>query len=92
MLSFRVDNMTCSHCTSTITKALKAVDRDAKVFVDLSAHLVQVESVQADAKKFSEALTEAGYAPVQVEMHRASAAAARASGGCCSGAGACGCN
>jgi len=92
MLSFRVDDMTCGHCASTITKAMKAVDRDAKVAVDLGAHLVQVESAQADARRLSAALTEAGYAPVQVERHRASAAAARAAGGCCSSSGACGCN
>jgi copper chaperone len=71
MLSFRVDDMTCDHCASIITKAMKAVDRDAKVSVDLGAHLVQVESAQADARRFSEALTGAGYAPVQVEMHLA---------------------
>jgi len=93
MLFFRVDDMTCGHCASTITKAMKAVDRDAKVSVDLSARIVQVESARADAKEFSEALAEAGYAPVHVEMHRAGAADARAAGGCCSSsAGACGCN
>jgi copper chaperone len=91
MLTFRVGDMTCGHCASTITKAMKAVDTDAKVSIDLGAHLVQVESARADAKKFGEALAEAGYAPVQVEIRPASAADARAAGGGCCSSGACRC-
>ena len=41
--------MTCGHCVSTITKALKAADKDAKVQIDLATHRVQIEPGAADA-------------------------------------------
>ena len=30
MITFEVNDMTCGHCVSNITKALKATDKDAK--------------------------------------------------------------
>lgn len=30
MIAFEVKDMTCGHCVGTITKAVKAVDRDAR--------------------------------------------------------------
>jgi len=67
MISFEVNDMTCGHCVSTITKALKAADRDAKVQIDLANHRVQVEPVTADADELADAITEAGYTPVPLE-------------------------
>ena len=67
MISFEVKDMTCGHCVSTITKALKATDKDAKVQIDLATHPVQVEPVSADAAALEEAVKEAGYTPVPVE-------------------------
>lgn len=64
MISFRVNDMTCGHCASAITKALKAADKDAKVQVDLAAHLVQIDSTGADADEFAGVIKEAGYTPV----------------------------
>ena len=64
MISFRVNDMTCGHCASTITKALKAADRDAQVQVDLAAHLVQIDSSSVDADEFACVIKEAGYTPV----------------------------
>ena len=64
MISFRVNDMTCGHCVSTITKALKAADRDAQVQVDLAAHLVQIDSSSVDADEFAGVIKEAGYTPV----------------------------
>ena len=43
MISFEVKDMSCGHCASTITKALKATDKDAKIQVDLASHRVDVE-------------------------------------------------
>lgn len=40
MIAFEVNDMTCGHCVSTITKALQAVDKDAKVDIDLARRLV----------------------------------------------------
>jgi copper chaperone len=66
MIAFQVDDMTCGHCASTITKALKAIDKDAQVRIDLAQHRVQVEPVSSDADELAEALKEAGYTPVRV--------------------------
>ena len=61
MQAFRVDDMTCGHCASTITKALKEADRNARVTIDLGQHLVMVEPTEADTQELSDAITEAGY-------------------------------
>ncbi len=44
MIAFEVNDMTCGHCVSTITKALKSADQGAKVTIDLARHLVMVEA------------------------------------------------
>jgi copper chaperone len=67
MIAFEVNDMSCGHCVSTITKALKSTDRDAKVQVDLAAHRVQVEPAVANAAELAQAIREAGYTPVTVE-------------------------
>ena len=67
MITFEVKDMTCGHCTSTITKALKAADKDAKVRIDLTTHRVQIEPGEADATALSDAIKEAGYTPERVE-------------------------
>lgn len=64
MIAFEVNDMTCGHCASTITKALKAVDADARVEIDLAAHRVQIEPAAADADELREAIQDAGYTPV----------------------------
>ena len=66
MIAFEVKDMTCGHCVSTITKALKAADRDAQVQIDLARHLVKVEPATADAQELADAIEEAGYTPVPV--------------------------
>lgn len=66
MIAFEVNDMTCGHCVSTITKALKATDKDAKVQIDLASHRVQVEPASADAQQLAEAIKDAGYTPVPV--------------------------
>ncbi|MCC7286158.1 MAG: heavy-metal-associated domain-containing protein, partial [Burkholderiaceae bacterium] len=37
MLAYRVEDMTCGHCASTITRAVRDVDAGAKVEVDIAA-------------------------------------------------------
>ena len=64
MLTYRVEDMTCGHCASTITKAVQAVDAGAKVQIDLAQHLVGVEPADADACAVAQAISEAGYTPV----------------------------
>lgn len=82
MIAFEVKDMTCGHCVSTITKALKATDTDAKVQIDLATHRVQVEPVSADAEELADAIKDAGYTPVPVEA-AISAVAPPRRGSCC---------
>ena len=82
MIAFEVKDMTCGHCVSTITKALKATDKDAKVQIDLATHRVQVEPASADAGELAQAIKDAGYTPVPAEA-ALSEAAAPVRGSCC---------
>ncbi|TDP63104.1 heavy-metal-associated domain-containing protein [Roseateles toxinivorans] len=84
MISFEVKDMTCGHCVSTITKALKAVDNGARVQIDLASHLVQIEPGEADQAELADAIKEAGYTPVAVATGAVNAPAATGNGCCCS--------
>ncbi len=63
MIEFKVSDMTCGHCASTITKAVKDLDAAAKVDISLAEHLVKVESKES-REDLAHAITEAGYTPV----------------------------
>ena len=60
MIAFEVNDMTCGHCASTITKSLKAADPNAKVTIDIGRHLVIVEPAAADSDDLREAIVDAG--------------------------------
>jgi len=64
MIAFEVNDMTCGHCASSITKAVKALDKDAEVRIDLATHRVEVEPALADAGQLAAAIEDAGYTPV----------------------------
>ena len=81
MIAFEVSDMTCGHCVSTITKALKAADKDAKVQIDLALRRVQVEPASAGAADLAEAIKDAGYTPVPVQAGVASSG--KPAGSCC---------
>ena len=66
MIAFKVEDMTCGHCAGVITRAVKVADKDAQVRVDVAEHLVEIEPKAVDAKVLREAISEAGYTPVQV--------------------------
>jgi copper chaperone len=82
MIAFEVKDMTCGHCVSTITQALRTADKDAKVQIDLATHRVHVEPVLADAEELAEAIKGAGYTPVPVGAVAGDAAAEKR-GPCC---------
>lgn len=63
MLEFQVEDMTCGHCAGRITQAVKDVDANASVVVDLQRHLVQIDAA-GDSVDFQEAIRDAGYTPV----------------------------
>ena len=86
MISFQVNDMTCGHCVSTITKAVKAEDATATLQFDLAAHRVDIEPGEADAAELSEAIRQAGYVPVQIDVANDNGLnAAPARKGCCCG-------
>ena len=60
MLEYNVTNMACGHCANAITEALKAVDADAQVTVDLDKKTVSVQSTAEDGV-LRAAIVGAGY-------------------------------
>ncbi|HZM35659.1 MAG TPA: heavy-metal-associated domain-containing protein [Burkholderiales bacterium] len=62
MYQFNVADMTCGHCVSTITKALKDADAEAKVDIALGERRVAVQSGLAQ-EEIADAIREAGYTP-----------------------------
>ena len=66
MIAFEVKDMTCGHCVAAITKAVKTVDGNAGVQVDLAAHRVTIDARAADPAALKAAIADAGYTPVAV--------------------------
>ena len=64
VIAFRVSDMTSARCAGAVTRALKAVDRAARVQVDLATFTVEIESGSATARELSDAIHRAGYSPV----------------------------
>ncbi len=62
MIEFTVSDITCAHCVRAITQAVKEVDADAAVEVDVKAKRVAIESARARTE-FEHAIREAGYTP-----------------------------
>lgn len=59
-IELKVTGMSCNHCISLVNKAIKKLQADAKVTVDLASQQVQVESSLA-AEELMTALDEAGF-------------------------------
>lgn len=79
MITLHVQGMTCGHCVSAVTRAVKSVDPQADVRVDLATGKVSVEG-RSSAEALSRAIGEAGY-PAFAPGARAPAA--RSARGCC---------
>ena len=62
MHQFSVGDMTCGHCASTITKAVKEADGKASVEVRLADKRVAVAS-HLSQDEIAEVIREAGYTP-----------------------------
>ncbi len=60
MQTFKVEGMTCAHCERAVTDAIHAIDKLAKVRVDLSAGLVTAES-DAGPARLEAAIAAEGY-------------------------------
>lgn len=61
-MEFHVENMTCGGCARGVTRAIQAVDADAKVVADPPNRSVKVETT-ASQQQVVDALTEAGFPP-----------------------------
>lgn len=59
-MKFSVPDLSCGHCASTVTKAIKAIDPEAEIKVDVAGKTVAVETAQL-ASAVAAALAGAGY-------------------------------
>jgi copper chaperone len=64
MPSFEVRDMSCSHCASSITQAVQAVDPQAQVRVDLDAKRVDVTATKVETERLAAAIRQAGFTPL----------------------------
>lgn len=83
MQVFQVSDMTCGHCVGAITNAVRSVDANAKVEVNLGRHEVTVDQTSANAAALGAAITEAGYTPVLVNARASNQPQATRRSGCC---------
>lgn len=60
MYEFNIENMSCGHCVSAVTKAIKSVDPDASASIDLNGKSARIET-KLDPSIIGSAITEAGY-------------------------------
>ena len=60
MQTFKVDGMTCGGCVGAVTRAVQAVDKDAKVEVDLASKTVKVDS-NVSPLQIIDVITNAGF-------------------------------
>jgi copper chaperone len=58
--SFQVQGMSCGHCVNAVTQAVKSVDPQAQVQIDLANGKVQVQS-QQDHAAIARAIEDEGY-------------------------------
>jgi copper chaperone len=86
MVTFQVNDMTCGHCASTISRAIAAVDKDARLDIRIQQKLVMISSTAA-AADLAEAIQDAGYTPHALLAQPSEPPAARAVGGCGCGCG-----
>lgn len=85
MIAFQVNDMTCNHCVGSITQALMKVDPGAGVQINLAQHQVLVEPGIASAAQLTNAIADAGFTPVSIDVPTDAAAPAKS--GCCGGCG-----
>ena len=60
MIELKVEDMTCGHCVTNVTRAIKTMDADATVQVDLGTGRVRVDG-QSSAQQLIGTLAVAGY-------------------------------
>lgn len=64
MIDFKVQGMTCGGCARGVTNALRRVDAEAVVNIDLPSKTVSVSS-KSDVQQLKQAIEKAGFAVMQ---------------------------
>ena len=87
MTTFEVNDMTCGHCASAITKGVNAVAPGAEVQIDLAIHRVSIGSSAVVATEVGAAIAAAGYTPTAIKVDANSVVTATSAhrGDCCCG-------
>ncbi|MBW0432404.1 copper chaperone [Leptospira yasudae] len=60
MVEFQVENMTCGSCANVISKAIKTIDPNVQVSVDVASQTVRVDSGRSE-KELANLIEECGY-------------------------------
>jgi copper chaperone len=81
MLELNVTGMTCGHCVRAVTEAIRTVDAEAAVQVDLGSKRVRVEG-RSSVDELIRLLGEAGYPAVAAREAAPAVAARKACCGC----------
>lgn len=63
-MEFTLPDMTCGHCASVVTRALKEADPGCRLLIDLPTRRIGIDS-RLDDETLRATLTEAGYAPAR---------------------------
>jgi copper chaperone len=61
MITLNVTGMDCQGCVRAVEKAVKRVDPNAQVIVDLPTGLVSIDTTKDGRADFETAITRAGY-------------------------------
>ncbi len=61
MVRLKVEKMGCGGCAKSVTRAVQAIEPDARVEVDLASKVVTVSGTSALADRIVQAITTAGY-------------------------------
>ena len=64
-MEFKVPDMSCGHCTSSIEKAIKEADPAAWVECDLETRQVEIDSALS-AAELNKIITCAGFSPEEI--------------------------
>jgi copper chaperone len=62
VIEFNVQGISCNHCVRAVTEAVRSIDPQARVDVDLAGHKVSVDSSRP-REEVAAALAGAGYPP-----------------------------
>ncbi len=60
MLEFQVENLSCGSCANVISRAIKTIDPNVQVSVDVASQIVRVESGCSE-KELANLIEECGY-------------------------------